>query len=550
MEIIRTEVNSQVSAVTVYQGRAMITRSTTVSLKSGNHVLVFAGLPAEIDRDSIQVKGKGEATLGECVYETEYFSENVDERKRSLEDNLQDLEDRLEEIGYNLSACDKEKNLLDKIANFVTAPIVQSAENGNTNIVQGNSNLDASAWEKMLSFYHNQNIDIDQKKLQAAKDSRELENEIEKIQAELDSLGYAAERSINIIKVSVTKEKEGELSLELSYVISGPYWRPVYNLRASSDSDTIIVEYDALVNQATGEDWENAALKLSTARVNVSGALPELYPWRLSFYRPMPMRAMAKSKKRIDEMDEEEELYDEMEMAKSTVAESAPAPEPEQEIDYDEAEVETGGTSVVFSISGGSNIIGDNNDTRVTIMRKELPSDFLYMTVPKLAEFAYLTGKMKNTTEFPLLQGKANIFFDSSFVSISEIPLLMPDQELEVSLGVDEGVGVEYRFLKRFTKNEGLMSKKISEQFEYQIRITNNRKKKIEIKIFDQFPISEEKDILVKAISPVIKDGKKDITMDDESKIQWNFEIAPGEKKELPYSFLVEYPPGRTLSGL
>lgn len=547
MQMTRTEVESQVSAVTVYQGRAMITRSAAIHLKPGNHLLVFAGLPSGLDRDSIQVKGSGEATLGECVYETEYFSEETDERKRSLQNKLQDLEDRLEEIRYHLEACDNEKTLLDKIASFVTTPAVQLPDNVRMNTAQAAPGLDAGAWEKMLSFYHNQNTDLDHKKLQAIKDSRELEREIEKIQAELGDLGHAAQRSRNIIRLSITKEKDGELSLALSYIVSGPYWRPVYNIRAASDSDHIMVEYDALVNQATGEDWENVALKLSTARVNVSGALPALYPWRISFYRPKPMLNASRSKRRSEG---DEGLYDHPEMAKSAELESSIAQEPAgPELIYDDAAIETGGTSVVFSVGGGSNIGGDNNDTRVTIMRKELPADFLYMSVPKLSEFAYLTANVKNTTEYPLLPGKANIFFDGSFVSTSEIQQIMPDQELEVSLGVDEGIGIKYRFLKRFKKNEGMMSKKVSEKFEYQIRVTNNRNKKIEIKVFDQFPISEEKEIGVKTLSPPIKDGQKEVTLDDESKIQWCFELDPGEKRELPFGFLVEYPAGSTLSG-
>ena len=94
------------------------------------------------------------------------------------------------------------------------------------------------------------------------------------------------------------------------------------------------------------------------------------------------------------------------------------------------------------------------------------------------------------------------------------------------------------------------MNKRTSEQFEYQIRLTNNLAKEIDIKLFDQFPIPEEKEISVKRLFPVIKDNQQDISLDDESKIQWQLQLAPGEKRELPYSFLVEYPTGSCPAGL
>ena len=50
-------------------------------------------------------------------------------------------------------------------------------------------------------------------------------------------------------------------------------------------------------------------------------------------------------------------------------------------------------------------------------------------------------------------------------------------------------------------------------------------------------------------IKPAIKDGQKDITLDDEFKIQWHYELAQGEKREFPFSFLVEFPVGSSLTG-
>lgn len=548
MEIFETEVKSHVSAVTVYQGRAMITRHLEIELNAGSQKLIFTDLPGNLDQDSIQVKGVGEATLGDCVFETEYFIEDVDSKKQALIDRQRLLWDKIAEFSLELEACEKEKNFVDRIASYVTTPPPPDGGNSVKGSSPAGEGLNASTWTSMLDFYHEKNSGIDSKKLSAERKTRNLQLELERIESELDSLGYENRRSRNIIKVNLSKETKGLLMLDLSYLLPGPSWRPIYDLRADSDKDTVVLEYSALVNQATDEDWEDAELKLSTARVNISGVLPEMEPWRLRYYAPPPRqapmavagRAMSKSKKAAEV--EDSEIFGEMS------ASMALEPEPEEMI-VNDAEIDDSGASVIFTVAGGGNINGDNSDTRVSLMRKELPASFSYASVPKLSEFAYLTANVINETEFPLLPGKVNIFFDGSFVSSSVFSLIMPGQETTVSLGVDEGVKIEYRFIKRYKKNEGLVNKKISEQFEYQIRVTNNRGKLIEIKIYDQFPISEEKEITVKRLSPAIKDGQKDITIDDELKIQWTFELAPGKVRELPFKFLVEYPAGSRLSG-
>ena len=54
-------VDSHISAVTVYQDRAVVTRTATVQLTGGTTELVFANLPQALNEQSLQVSGKGAA---------------------------------------------------------------------------------------------------------------------------------------------------------------------------------------------------------------------------------------------------------------------------------------------------------------------------------------------------------------------------------------------------------------------------------------------------------------------------------------------------------
>lgn len=542
--MIGTEVDSRVSAVTVYRDRALITREVKMSLKKGEHSLVFPGLPANLDRNSIQVKSSADVILGGCMFETEFLTNDVNEQAAILLKKQQYLADTLAELELKLKRLDGEKAFVEKIASYVTTP--QHIESDSSKAISSSPDyLNVSTWEGLTGFYRDRHSSVDSEKLEIAQKKRNIDNKIKKLASELKNLGHRKTRSRDIVRVNIEKLTEGEVLFNLSYAVPGPTWKPVYNLRFSSDSDKLIFEYDAMVSQSTGEDWNDIQLKLSTAQINLSGTLPELDPWRINFFQPPVPRLMnAKSVKRKSAKPMDDEWVGESAMAAPGFS------EPPTEPMIKEASVEGAGASVLFKIAGATGITGDNSETQVGISRLEFPAEYLYRSVPKMSQFAYRIAKFTNDSLFPILPGKANIYSDSSLISKSIFELIMPEQESDVSLGVDEGIKVEYRFIKEFKKNEGLINKKISTQYEYCINLENNTTKKAKLEIFDQFPISQNKEIEVKPLNPETDKNNKDIKIDDESQITWFLNLAPAEKKELPLTYLVEYPTDRLLSGI
>ncbi len=541
--MVGTEVDSRVSAVTVYRDRALITREVKLSLTKGEHSIVFPGLPANLDRNSLQVKSSADVVLGGCMFETEFLTDDVNEQAAALLKQHQDQTDELAVLELKLKRLDGEKAFVEKIANYVTTP--QHVESDSSKAAKTSPDyLNVSTWEGLTGFYRDRHSSVDAEKLEIAQKKREIDKEIKKLTAELKNLGHRKTRSRDIVRVNIEKQTDGEVLLNLTYAVPGPSWKPVYNLRFSSDSDILLFEYDAMVSQSTGEDWKDIELKLSTAQISLSGILPELDPWRINFYQPPVLRSINPSMKKRKSAKPKGDWAGESAM---------PAPsgsEPLTESMIKEASVEGAGTSVLFKVAGATGITGDNNETQVGISRIEFPAEYLYRSIPKLNQFAYRIAKFTNNSLFPILPGKANIYSDGSLISKSVFELIMPEQESDVSLGVDEGIKVEYRFIKKFKKNEGLINKRISTQHEYCINLENNTTQEAKLEIFDQFPISQDKELEVKPLSPEINKNNKDIKINDESQITWFLNLAPAEKKELPLTYLVEYPADRLLSGI
>ena len=117
-------------------------------------------------------------------------------------------------------------------------------------------------------------------------------------------------------------------------------------------------------------------------------------------------------------------------------------------------------------------------------------------------------------------------------------------------MGVDEGIKVEYRFVKKFDETGGIFVEKNKKIFEYLIKITNNKKTQEEIVVWDQLPISQNEKIKVKLIEPSYKEDTEILKINEHKYIEWFFEPKAGEEILIPFKYSVEYPIGTQIKGL
>lgn len=533
------ELESAITDVVVYTDRAQVTRTAAVTLEKGEQQLRFADLPDAIERNSVQVNGTGDMELRDVAFSTVHFAEPPDERRRELRDARRKLKGDIREVDGKLGTVNAEKTFLEGI----TGKLTTSTEKG------APGELDPDRWIKMVEFYRAKLEQLDTENRQLEDQLHDLRETLRTVEAQLSDLGRERERTRNVVDVTVEAPQAGEATLRLSYIVYGPSWEPIYDLRTSTDAGKMSVTYNGMVRQSTGEDWTDVAVSLSTAQVGVSGEEPELDPWRIDYkrYTPQPDMVMASAmapaparaemKKRAAPAEELDDM-DEMALAEEPPAMAMP-----------EAEVQTGATAVLFTVPGRTDIPSDNNPHRVSIMMHEFDAELTYGTVPKLAPYAYLKATVTNDTNYPFLPGEANVFLDGSFVATSALELVAPKQKFTTSLGVDEAVKVERVFVKKFQKDEGVLSKKTKFIYEYRIELTNNRTGEAKITLMDQLPISQNKEIVVDPIEPKVgKDGSP--KKDDLQMLTWELTLAAGEKKVIPLSFSVEFPRGSKVDGL
>ena len=270
-------VESKITSVTVYSDRAQITRSATIYLTKGEHKILFDELPQSIEQNSIQANGKGNAILRDVTFKTEQFAQITDETKKTLIDKQQELTDRLNEFRNITVQATDEKRVVKSIFTKLTSTTEKTEK----------VELDPEKWIKMVEFYRSKHETLDKEIRDTDKLIRNVNAEMDKVVRELRKLGQQAYKYKNMVEILVDVQKEGNLKLDLSYIVYGPSWKPIYDLRVDSQEKTMNLTYKSNIFQTTGEDWNNVDLKLSTAKPNMSAQPPELSPHYISFYRSL-----------------------------------------------------------------------------------------------------------------------------------------------------------------------------------------------------------------------------------------------------------------------
>ncbi|NJO89141.1 MAG: DUF4140 domain-containing protein [Chloroflexia bacterium] len=107
---------STIKTVTVYKDRALVERGAKSNLKEGEQTIIFKGLPAGIDTNSLQVKGGKQAVLQDLKVKDVYLEDILDDKKSDILEEIEELHDLINEINDRINNSNEEKALLLNMA--------------------------------------------------------------------------------------------------------------------------------------------------------------------------------------------------------------------------------------------------------------------------------------------------------------------------------------------------------------------------------------------------------------------------------------------------
>ena len=549
-------VDSHISAATVYLDRAVITRTAGVDLTAGEHALVFERLPAALLDQSLQASGHGTATatILDVSVQTAYVDFTPNERVKELEDQLLGLQKQQRSLGDRAQILNEQRDFVKRMLAASTGTIIyplgdDASHGGGT---AARPTLDE--WQKLYAYSEETfgKIAAELQSLDAQREDLKLKQTA--VTQQLNELRGTGGKSYKTVTVRVAVSAPGKLDVALRYAVPGARWAPSYDARLRAAERAIELTYYGLVRNGTGEDWSAIALTLSTARPSLGGGAPELTPWIVDVARPQMALAMAPVMfERQKAMAGRAQAFNEVAAAKGVSGGTEPAEDTEAQVLT--AAVEAGATSATFKIPVAVTLPANNTVQKVPIATAKLAANLQYQATPKLLESAFLSAYAVNSTDYPLLAGAMNTFLDDTFVAASSLKTVMPGEKFELQLGADDGIAIKRKLVNRFAENTGLTNKGRRVTYDLLLTVTNNKKTAERIVFKEPLPVSRQEKIEVNLLAPAEKDvgtkeQSKEVTREEDGKLVWRLELKPGEKREVPVKFSVEYPGDLNVTGL
>ena len=515
------EVASEVERVSVFLQGAQVFRVAEARVPAGKSVLKFVRLDPDLNPESIQFNAAdGLMVLG------------VSHSRNYLEEPLATEEaNRLKALIKVKRDSVKLEQAMIEVYNQEEIMLM-----ANQSIGGSTSGVELERLESAANFFRQRLTEINQQVLVRNSRVATLNEELQELQNQLQRRVAEQRRSyVSELEVTINAASSGVRDFELNYVTGRARWSPLYDLRVSDIDSPLELFYKAEIAQATGEEWENAQLVLSTADPRQATVKPNVRTRRVGFYNPRAERSrkdvgyLDGVSNRVVEVEEEAAVSAQL----LSMADAAPSAPPVQ--------TRSNTTTTEFEISEPYTIESDVDPTLVDIARHELEPEYEYYAAPALSEKAFLTARLTGWESLNLLSGSSNLFFNGTFLGQTYLDMENVSDTLDLSLGTDQGIVIERKREEEFTKKQLLGNRK-TDIYGFEIEVRNNKSVPVTIVIEDQIPVSSDNQIEV----DLQEEGGAEVE-EETGVLRWEEVIEPASTITLSFRYSIRYPKGRTV---
>ena len=504
---------SKITAVTLYQQTALVTREVTLPEAPGLAEVVVSPLPAHTLQSSLYAEGGDGVRVLSVRFRTRAIAEDTREDVRKVEAQIKTLTQKAATLQSELKAIQDNMKLLDKLEGFTAKGLENLTDKGQ---------LDAEKIIQLAKF-------VQEDRAKRAKDAHLLQQQIEENAAQLQfAQRLLGEKSGGTVRterdavITIDKKAGGPPTARLNYLVSNAAWRPIYKLRAGTkDKDAVTLEYLAAIQQQTGEDWAGVNLTLSTAQPLLNAAPPDLRVLEVSVGGPglafapggdpkaggppgvgggMPSAsAIARDlekQARGQRAAAAENYRQNKDDAGAKLTNDAAALEQFRDLFVEaEADAKKGvpaagreGPSVAYRVKGGASLPSRGDEQVLEIDRFDLAPKFYYKAVPVLTPNVYRLADLTNTSDHVLLPGEATMYLGSDFVGQTHLPLVATGKGFTVGFGADPQLQVTRTLVD---KNRTTQGGNQVLTFKYRVGLSSYKREPVPVQVWDRVPHAE-----------------------------------------------------------
>lgn len=527
---------SKVDQVTLFSNQAQIVRVATTTLKAGSNTVELAGVPENLNAESLQVRGRGEAPVSivGVEYRKRFLEHDVSEELRALEDKIEAQTKELTQLNTNRVRLENERQQVEKIS------LSQPEPESSGRVLQPAT---AKEMGEILNFKSEAGAKIDQQLFLVADQIKTVQKQLEVLKRQAAEL-KPGRRAESIVEVVLNAKRDTAIELELSYQVAQASWRPAYHLNVGESAKEINFNLDTygVITQSTGEDWQDIKLVLSTARPHLGLDRPEPHPYYLDVTKPVNAGVAASGRMRMLKQDQ-------MSMPMMEEGNAALPAEPLKEEIAQIAE----GVVVTFEVAGRVDIKGGGSTEKIKVTNGQLGGELTFVAAPALSQQVFREALLTNSTTYPLMAGPVNIFSNGNFVGRNHISHTPRDQEFRLPVGVSEDLLIERKLLRRFEEDSGIIKSHRKIQFDYEIEVKNLAEKERMLILLEPTFVSRNEKITVKLTdqkpTPLRADAAERI-QPDPGIIEWHLKSAPKSKSKVSYTVTVEFSADLPIEGL
>jgi uncharacterized protein (TIGR02231 family) len=303
----------------------------------------------------------------------------------------------------------------------------------------------------------------------------------------------------------------------------------------------------AVVTQASGEDWDRAALTFSTQSSTAAARIPELEALTLGDTRgaTQTMETRSASFKRAEtafkgqnrlwnKRLQHSELGEGFEQSYQTNFESLQVTQSKTVQIFQS--LQQRGTTSQFRAMSASNVRADGRAVRVPIGRTTLKSKRAIVAAPEQSLNAAQTLEMLNDSGQSLLPGSVSLFQAGAFLGMTNVDFVADGERFALFSSVADQLKLS-RVLDK--KRSALVRKQRTQmQLAFVVTVENLSSKATTVELADRLPVSEDKDVVITGvkISPDVKPDSKGI-------LRWPLTLQAKEKRKFEIQYQIEYPP-------
>ena len=516
----------KVSQVTVYRSQALITRTLEVEGFQGGLQVVVTDLPERIIPSSLSAQAEAPTRIHSVTYRTEAVKGETRPEVQAIDERLAELEKKLREIQAYKELLKVKQAIIARLEEFTQASAQAELQRGILNFEE---------LRKLTEYGLAKYDEFLQEHLRLEEEEKETTEEIKLMRRKRSQLAAGYSETKREAVVYLTKDTDQPVAISLRYLVDQVGWYPEYNLQAQEEENSLTLEYNAIVRQTSGENWDKVQVILSTAQptFNAQPPLIEPLPIGLGAKRILKEKELEKSlegfQKQRSAVQQAPTASPEVSAMLNVVAAEEQVLELTQKEDVLAAAKRktrpTEGVSVTYSLPDSVSLASRSDEQILQIASVRMPASFRYKAAPLLTDFVFQEASAKNTSSYVFLPGTYNSFLNGEFVGRGKLKLLAAGEEFTSGFGVDPQLQVRRELV---AKNERIEGGNLVSELEYRLTISSYRDRAIPLVLEDRIPYSPDGVVQIRLL-----ESKPELSQDPEYQrtdfkkgiLRWDLEI-------------------------